>query len=70
MSGRCTFIDDVVTQPLAGSIMRFDARTGGDVQFFGMERATAVKVAYDILREVEAADIREMGVVVPIGRTA
>lgn len=69
MSGRCTFIDEVVTQPLAGGVMRFEAKTGGDVQFFGMERSTALKVAYDILHEVEADEMRKLGVVVPFGRT-
>lgn len=64
----CTFIDDVVTQPLTGSVMRFHARTENDIQYFSMERSTAVKAAYDILREVAEASSRPAGEVVPFER--
>lgn len=68
MARGCTFIDDIQTLPLTGANMRFHVETAGEIQCFNMERATAAKVAYDILREIERADIAELGIVVPFER--
>jgi hypothetical protein len=56
MASRATFIDSIVTKPLVGPCFHFESTSGDEVLHFCMERATAVRVATDILREVERAE--------------
>lgn len=61
MPTRCTFVEAVEVMPFTGATMRFRSSTGDEIMHFSCERSTAIRLARDIIREVERADFAELG---------
>ncbi len=61
MPQSAVFIDNIVTKPLTGECVLFESRSGGEVLHFAMEKITAIKAAYDILRAVTESDLADLG---------